>query len=127
MTSIPSAWRDHRQVDYTSANVSDGIDTLNRVNVQSKWWNTYAPSFLRSEPSWGKDPESGTVSDSSNWSLSDNMGGMTWTQRWTCFGITFAFGVLLLFLAFLHLPFAILNPRKFVLPWTLGVILLISW
>lgn len=46
--------------------------------------------------------------------------GLTRTQRYTAFGICIAAAVFLFFLAMFHLPFVVIRPGKFVVPYCMG-------
>ena len=46
--------------------------------------------------------------------------GLTRTQRYSAFAISIVAAIFLLFLALLHLPFVVIRPSKFVVPYCMG-------
>lgn len=82
---------------------------------------TWLPSFLNASPFLaGGSPSLATstpLSPTQEWL--ETM-GMTRTQRYTAFGICLAAAVFLFLLSMLHLPFVVIRPGKFVVPYCMG-------
>lgn len=96
----------------TSSSPSGG-NTGSAANV-SAW----LPSFLTSSPM-------GTPSLATSTSLTATQEwietlGLTRTQRYTAFAICIGVAVFLFFLAMFHLPFVVIRPGKFVVPYCMG-------
>ena len=97
----------------TSSSPTGGSSSGATANV-SAW----LPSFLTSSPM-------GTPSLSTSTSLTATQEwietlGLTRTQRYTAFAICIAAAVFLFFLAMFHLPFVVIRPGKFVVPYCMG-------
>jgi hypothetical protein len=80
--------------------------------------SAWLPSFLTSSPM-------GTPSLATSTSLTATQEwietlGLTRTQRYTAFAVCIAAAVFLFFLAMFHLPFVVLRPGKFVVPYCMG-------
>lgn len=89
-------------------------------NASGSGW---MPAWLRSSGNANNAfPSSAASSSYSSSSWWDTL-GLTRMQRYTAFAICWLAALLLFFLAILHLPVSVLNPRKFVVPYCLASLL----
>ena len=94
--------------------------TLNSTQVTSNV-KAWLPSFLTSTNSETTTTPSLATSTplTATQEWIENM-GMSRTQRYTAFAICIAAAVFLFFLAMFHLPFVVIRPAKFVVPYCMG-------
>lgn len=83
--------------------------------------NTWLPSFLTSSPLLsGASPSLATSTPLTATQEWIETFGLTRTQRYTAFAICICAAVFLFFLAIFHLPFVVIRPGKFVVPYCMG-------
>ena len=112
--TLPFSYADAGHTKTTSAPSTAG---------NSKW----LPSFLTSSPLLsGASPSLATstpLTATQEWL--ETM-GMTRTQRYTAFAICICAAVFLFLLAMFHLPFVVIRPGKFVVPYCMGSIFVLG-
>ena len=106
--TLPFSYANQNHTKVSSAPTSQG-------NSNSSSW---LPSFLTSSPL-------GTPSLATSTPLTATQEwietlGLTRTQRYTAFAICIVAAIFLFFLAMFHLPFVVLRPGKFVVPYCMG-------
>lgn len=80
--------------------------------------SAWLPSFLTSSPA-GSPSLATSTSLTATQEWIETL-GLTRTQRYTAFAVCIAAAVFLFFLALFHLPFVVIRPGKFVVPYCMG-------
>lgn len=101
---------------------TDTSHTKTSANPQAKpATSSWLPTFVTSSPLLnGASPSLATSTPLTATQEWLETLGLTRTQRYTAFGICIVAAIFLFFLAMFHLPFVVIRPAKFVVPYCMG-------
>ena len=105
---------------YADASHTKTTSNTTGVTGSNSSASTWLPTFL-TNPTGGSSTNLATstsLTPTQEWL--ETLGGLSRTQRYTAFGICIAAAVFLFFLALLHLPFVVIRPGKFIVPYCMA-------